>query len=105
MEESFGQKVVLTKRIASVLRGYPEGLSVFNELLQNADDAGADRVAFCLDLRHHATRALLYPGMKDFSGVAVCVEREERGSGENEREREKKWRRALWSAPLLSLCT
>ena len=43
-EEAFGQTVVLTKRIQSVLRGYPEGTSVVKELVQNADDAGATEV-------------------------------------------------------------
>eukprot|EP01147_Barroeca_monosierra_P007302 gene7302-7672_t len=38
MGEEFGQTVVLTKRIRSVLRGYPEGTSVIKELIQNADD-------------------------------------------------------------------
>ena len=43
--EAFGQTVVLTKRIQSVLRGYPEGTSVVKELVQNADDASATEVS------------------------------------------------------------
>lgn len=68
-EESFGQTVVLTKRIASVLRGYPEGPASLNELLQNADDAGATSVALCLDMRQHPRDGLRYPGLADFQGT------------------------------------
>ena len=50
-EEEFGQIVVLTKRIRSVLRGYPEGTSVLKELLQNADDAQASGLP-CLAVDH-----------------------------------------------------
>lgn len=41
--EDFGQKVDLTQRIREVLANYPEGTTILKELLQNADDAGADR--------------------------------------------------------------
>ncbi len=38
------QQVDLTARIREILRNYPEGSSIFKELIQNADDAGAKEV-------------------------------------------------------------
>jgi len=43
--DDFGQKVDLTARIREILRNYPEGTSIFKELVQNADDAGAREVS------------------------------------------------------------
>ncbi len=43
--DDFGQKVDLTARIREILRNYPEGISIFKELIQNADDAGATEVS------------------------------------------------------------
>lgn len=37
--------------IKLVIRDYPEGSTILNELLQNADDAGATKVTFVLDSR------------------------------------------------------
>jgi hypothetical protein len=37
-------QVDLTARIREILRNYPEGTSIFKELVQNADDAGAREV-------------------------------------------------------------
>lgn len=53
--QDFGQKVSLTSRIRELLLNYPEGTSIFKELLQNADDAKASTVGFCLDHRSHGT--------------------------------------------------
>ena len=49
--EDFGQKIDLTVRIREILRNYPEGTSIFKELIQNADDAKAKSVSFCVDRR------------------------------------------------------
>ena len=38
-----------------ILINYPEGTSILKELIQNADDAKATRIAFCLDSRCHPT--------------------------------------------------
>jgi len=38
------EQVDLTARIREILRNYPEGSSIFKELIQNADDAGAKEV-------------------------------------------------------------
>ena len=37
-------QIDLTARIREILRNYPEGTSIFKELIQNADDAGAREV-------------------------------------------------------------
>ena len=42
--ESFGQHEQLTTRINRLLEGYSRDASIFKELLQNADDAGATEV-------------------------------------------------------------
>eukprot|EP00045_Choanoeca_perplexa_P018430 m.291475 g.291475 ORF g.291475 m.291475 type:complete len:4534 (-) comp17817_c0_seq1:55-13656(-) len=72
-EEEFGQIVVLTKRIRSVLRGYPEGTSVLKELLQNADDAQATELKLCLDLNAYSTQDLLHPKAQGFQGPALLA--------------------------------
>jgi hypothetical protein len=46
-----------------------EGTSIFKEMVQNADDAGATEVAFCLDLRQHPTEGLAYEKMAKFQGL------------------------------------
>ena len=68
-----GQKVDLTARIREILLNYPEGNSVAKELIQNADDAGARVISFCLDERHHGTTSLLGPGLAPLQGPALLV--------------------------------
>ncbi|KAK3238187.1 hypothetical protein CYMTET_51784 [Cymbomonas tetramitiformis] len=46
---AFEQSESLTTRLRNILRDYPEGVGVFHELLQNADDSGASEVALLLD--------------------------------------------------------
>ncbi|KZV50624.1 sacsin [Dorcoceras hygrometricum] len=71
--EDFGQKVDLTRRIREVLLNYPEGTTILKELIQNADDAGATRVSFCLDRRTHATGSLLSDSLAQWQGPALLV--------------------------------
>ena len=58
--EDFGQKVDLTQHIREVLANYPEGTTILKQLIQNADDARATQVTFCLDRRQHGTESLAY---------------------------------------------
>jgi hypothetical protein len=51
----FGQKEKLVTRLKNIISAYPRDHSVLNELLQNADDAGATEIHFVLDSRHHRT--------------------------------------------------
>lgn len=69
----FGQKVDLTASIRNILRNYPEGTAVLKELIQNADDAGAKNVSFCLDCRNHSTISLAHPDLQQFQGPALVV--------------------------------
>lgn len=69
----FGQKVDLTARIREILRDYPEGTSIFKELVQNADDAGASTITFVLDCRQHGTATVWAPEMEQFQGPALLV--------------------------------
>lgn len=71
--EDFGQKIDLTVRIREILRNYPEGTSILKELIQNADDAGAREVRFCLDHRQHGTDSLPTEGLAQFQGPALLV--------------------------------
>lgn len=56
-----------------MLQDYPEGPGVLLELVQNADDAGAGRVSFMLDMRQHGTASILGPAMAPWQGPALLV--------------------------------
>ncbi|GIL85243.1 hypothetical protein Vretifemale_13855, partial [Volvox reticuliferus] len=71
--QDFGQKVDLTARIREILLNYPEGTSILKEIVQNADDARATCIKFCLDCRHHGTGSLLAPAMAAFQGPALLA--------------------------------
>ena len=74
--EAFGQRESLTRRLAHILQLYPEGSGILNELVQNADDAGASEVRVLLDARSSATRgaqSLLSAGLAAWQGPALCV--------------------------------
>ncbi|WOK94827.1 sacsin [Canna indica] len=71
--EDFGQRVDLTRRIREILINYPEGTTVLKELIQNADDAGATRICFCLDRRSHGTDSLLSPNLAQWQGPALLA--------------------------------
>lgn len=51
--ENWGQTEDLTTRLRSLLNGYKDGLSIFRETIQNADDAGASVVKYCYDMRRN----------------------------------------------------
>ncbi|RNA38507.1 hypothetical protein BpHYR1_016923 [Brachionus plicatilis] len=52
--ESFGQYEKITDRIKELLDGYKDGISIFKEAIQNADDAGATIVKICYDKRKNS---------------------------------------------------
>ena len=68
--EQAGQVEPLTTRLNSILREYKD-ISVMQELLQNADDAGATEVAVYYDTREHDSSNLLFPGMANTYGPAL----------------------------------
>jgi hypothetical protein len=69
--EAFGQHESLTSRLHNILGLYADGIGILHELIQNADDAGATRVAFLLDERTHGHSSLLSPAMKSWQGPAL----------------------------------
>lgn len=56
-----------------MLLNYPEGTTVLKELIQNADDAGATLVRFCLDRRVHASDSLLSSSLAQWQGPALLA--------------------------------
>jgi hypothetical protein len=65
-----GQASPLTTQLRGIISDY-SGQQLLNELLQNADDAGATEFAVCFDKRQHATETLLSPAMAEFQGPAI----------------------------------
>lgn len=73
--ESFSPFEPATRRLRGLIKDYPEGLGIFKELIQNADDAQAKKVKFILDwglhspdeLNHHSMEGLLGPSMLVFN--------------------------------------
>ena len=68
--EQAGQSEPLTTRLNRILREYKD-TSVIQELLQNADDAGATEVAIYYDTRKHDSSHLFFPGMANSYGPAL----------------------------------
>jgi sacsin len=62
-------------RISSLLKSYTDGLAVFKELIQNADDAGATKVCFLYDERDNmdCTDGLFDKGMVECQGQSLFV--------------------------------
>ncbi|VDI50995.1 sacsin [Mytilus galloprovincialis] len=72
-EIPFGQTERLVTRLCGLLKDYPRDHSVLNELLQNADDAGATEIHFVYDLRHLGTKKTFGAHWKPLQGPALCV--------------------------------
>ena len=71
--EQTGPYEPITTRLKNILNEYKEGVGVLNELVQNADDAGATEVQFVLDWRNHPNQRLLSPGMVECQGPALLA--------------------------------
>ncbi|XP_052100792.1 sacsin-like [Mytilus californianus] len=71
--EEWGQCEPLTTRLKTLLKEYKDGFSVFKELIQNADDAGATEVCFLYDERQNknARTRLIDKGMVECQGPAL----------------------------------
>ncbi|KAM6452398.1 sacsin-like isoform 1-T2 [Liasis olivaceus] len=73
--EAWGPSEPITLRIRNILREYSQDADVFQELLQNAEDAGAQTCRFLIDLRQHdTTEGLLDPGMAACQGPALWAQ-------------------------------
>ena len=73
--EPWGQREPLTLRLKTLLKDYEDGLPIFKELIQNADDAGATEISFLYDERSndHLTSYLIDQSMKHWQGPALWV--------------------------------
>ncbi|XP_075241760.1 sacsin-like [Convolutriloba macropyga] len=70
--DKFGQREPLTRRIRTLLKEYPDGLSIPKELIQNADDAQATEACLLLDLRSHSSQNLINDTeLHQFQGPAI----------------------------------
>ena len=69
--EQTGPYEPLTTRLNNILKEYKEGVGVFKELIQNADDAGATKVRFLIDWRYGPKEKLLLPKMAECQGPAL----------------------------------
>ncbi|KAF8648409.1 hypothetical protein AX16_006307 [Volvariella volvacea WC 439] len=63
----------LTAQIKSILDGYPFGVAILRELLQNSDDAGATTQTFILDRRTHPSQSLVDPSLAVCQGPALLA--------------------------------
>jgi sacsin len=63
----------LVDGITSILRQYPFGVGLFREILQNSDDAKAEKQIFILDHRTHSTDHLCHPDLADTQGPALLA--------------------------------
>ncbi|CAB3987754.1 Hypothetical predicted protein [Paramuricea clavata] len=69
---SFGQeRPPLTDLIKNILLRYPDGGQILKELIQNADDAGANEVKLLFDATSYGTASLVSPGLALFQGPAL----------------------------------
>ena len=69
--EQTGPYEPITTRIKNILKEYKEGVGIFKELIQNADDAGASTVKFLVDWRKGATDRLFSSDMAVSQGPAL----------------------------------
>ena len=66
-----GQYEPLTTRLRNILQDYKEGVAIFKELIQNADDAGASKVCFVVDWRENNREKLLTEELAKCQGPAL----------------------------------
>ena len=69
--EEFGQEEKLTQRLNNILRDYPRDITFLKELLQNADDAGAEKLFVILDKRYHNNEKVISEEWKHLQGPAL----------------------------------
>lgn len=69
--EQTGPYEPITRRIKNILKEYKEGVGIFKELIQNADDAGASIVKFLVDWRTGKTDSLFSREMAVCQGPAL----------------------------------
>ncbi|XP_028392627.1 sacsin-like, partial [Dendronephthya gigantea] len=66
-----GQYEPLTTRLRNILQQYKEGVAIFKEIIQNADDARASKVFFVVDWRENPREQLLTEELAKCQGPAL----------------------------------
>ena len=66
-----GQYEPLTTRLRNILQQYKEGVAIFKEVIQNADDARASKVCFVVDWRENPRERLLTEELAECQGPAL----------------------------------
>ena len=66
-----GQYEPLTTRLRNILQQYKEGVAIFKEIIQNADDASATKVHFVVDWRESPRDGLLTEELAKCQGPAL----------------------------------
>lgn len=65
--------VSFCSRLKTILDLYPEGNTIFSELIQNADDAGATKVMIMIDENYFGTESLMDSRMAVLQGPSLVV--------------------------------
>ncbi|KAM7407589.1 hypothetical protein PAMA_003352 [Pampus argenteus] len=83
--EQCGQSEPITMRIKNILKEYDEESDIFKELIQNAEDAGADACKFLVDFRVHkdAPESLIDPDMALCQGPCLWAFNNEQFTAED----------------------
>ncbi|XP_026150527.1 sacsin [Mastacembelus armatus] len=83
--EQCGQSEPITTRIKNILKEYDEESDIFKELIQNAEDAGADDCKFLVDFRVHRDppESLIDPEMALCQGPCLWAYNNEQFSPED----------------------
>ena len=66
-----GQYEPLTTRLRNILQQYKEGVAIFKEIIQNADDARASKVCFVVDWRENPRKKLFTEELAKCQGPAL----------------------------------
>ncbi|XP_042350211.1 sacsin isoform X2 [Plectropomus leopardus] len=83
--EQCGQSEPITTRIKNILKEYDEESDIFKELIQNAEDAGADACKFLVDFRVHkdTPESLIDPNMTLCQGPCLWAYNNEQFTAED----------------------
>ncbi|KAF9446297.1 hypothetical protein P691DRAFT_776972 [Macrolepiota fuliginosa MF-IS2] len=73
MPEDFGESVSPTATIRSICGSYPFSIGLFREIIQNSDDARAQKQVFVLDRRSHGTGFLYHNYLVSTQGPALLA--------------------------------
>ena len=68
-EEDFGQEEKICTRLNNILDQYPADVSIFQEFIQNAEDAMATEIAFVIDHRHSFGETSLFAHQNNWKSL------------------------------------